>query len=181
MNYFIRISHQNNPANRLQEYILKLVEKYDHLLCEDAETIFTQVEQLVSQANRAYPRCTAQKAQASHDHKSKTLNSFHVGGLFTMSVHKVAGQHPKPTDHPPAQPAQALPLSPAEEQPATSQPRQAILKSREDDTIIRLEFWNRFSSRTQTLLTKGVIWNIYYDASKNIVAEEFGGQIHPAF
>lgn len=179
MKYFARISSQLRPANRLQEYLLRLVQKFDNVLLDDPEELFRMVEQYAQQASRANHRCTPQKAGANRDFKTKEISSIGAGGLFTISLHKVTGTLAPQTAE--TKPAPALaPLPPPEPEPESqNQPRHAICTSREDDKPSRFVQLGEFAQSIQALLQSGKVWRMYQNGAGQVIAEEYGGNRHP--
>ncbi|GAB3550568.1 hypothetical protein GCM10027577_29890 [Spirosoma fluminis] len=162
------------PANRLQEYVLTFIKKVDNVLLNDPELLLKSVELYVKQACRAYPRCTKQEASPNRDYKTKELRSIGINGLVTLSILKVAGEF---IPHPDAIPTPAPATAPPPDV-APYLPRQAIQKSREDDTIVKFVYWEKFPVSIRVLLQEGKIWAMYENVLGQITAEEYGGKTH---
>lgn len=190
MIYFARISSQIHHANKLQEALLRHVQKYDNILVEDVDGLFSLIQEYAKQACRTYHRCAPQNATANRNYPDRTIRSINVGGLYTLTFHKVEGYYkeggkitqtanfdqPKPEPAPPP-----VPTPEPVNEPVHDLPRLAIWKSREDDTPLRFEVLGKFHLQVQTRIQKGLIWAIYEDCFGAVWAEEFGGIKHKAF
>lgn len=186
MYYFARISNRYNPANRLQGYILEYIKRFDQIGLEEPEKLLERMQEFTRQANRAYPRCTAQACQPHRNHKTKALESISMSGVFTLTIFEIKGtfkanptESEKPAEAP--APVQAVPIAVTKTPPESDKPRQVIQKSREDDTPLKFEYWTMFAPAVQQLLKNGNIWAVYQSPKQIIVAEEFGGTTHVAY
>jgi hypothetical protein len=189
--FFSRISYQTRPSNKLQQAILLQIERYDNILTQEPETLYTLIDGYTQQANRTHHRCTPMRADTNRTYPEKEISSISVSGLVTISLHKVVGTFPKVKPEPVAEPAPPPPVVVAPAPPPvpppapviveTVKPRIAVLKGRDTDKIERFEFWDKFSKQVQTLLAEGRIWNIYLDNLQIAMAEEYGGKKHLAY
>ncbi|QJD79543.1 hypothetical protein [Spirosoma rhododendri] len=183
MTYFIRISSQNRPANRLQQAILDHFGAYHSVLTSDPTSIYQRLSGAVEQAHRSYRRCTKQTVSKQHDYSTKEIVAIYVDGLIQLSMHPVLRTvylDPTPPKPEPTAPPLAAPNQ-TDDPPGEVLPRAVIYKQRDSSEELRLDYWYKFSTQVQSLLRQGVIWRIYLNENASPIAELYGGRTIPAY
>lgn len=178
MNYFIRVSSQNRPANRLQQAILDHFGAYHSILTSDPTSIYQRLSGAVEQAHKSHRRCTKQTVNKQQDYSTKEIVAIYVDGLIQLSIHPVLRTvYLDPT---PAKPEPAAPAT-SDDPPGEVLPRAVIYKQRDSSEELRLDYWHKFSTQVQSLLRQGAIWRIYLNENATPIAELYGGRTIPAY
>lgn len=176
MNYFIRVSSQNRPGNRLQQSILDHFGKYHNILTSDPVSIYNRLSGAVEQAHKSHRRCTKQTVGKQHDYHTKGIVAIYVDGLVQLSIHPILGTVDLYPTHP-----KLDPMATTVDEPTENLPRVAIYKFRGSAEEYRLDPLHKLSTQVQELFRMGKIWRIYLNENATPIAELYGGRTIPAY